>query len=91
MRTGHGSPLTQAINPEQALTRELCWRRDVQGHLREMEHELAGLQQSAEAVGTELRLVQRELNHAKQVEYVIQLSHAGSCMPAYCWHLADLQ
>lgn len=45
-----------------------------------MEHELAGLQQSAEAVGTELRLVQRELNHAKQVEYVIQLSHAGSCM-----------
>ena len=82
MRAGHGPPLTQAMNPEQALTREPCWRRDVQGHLREMEHELAGVQQSAEAVGSELRLVQRELNHAKQARYVIQLSRAGSRMLA---------
>ena len=79
------------MNPEQALTREPCWRRDVQGHLREIEHELAGVQQSTEAVGSELRAVQRELNHAKQVRYVIQLSHARSCMLAYRWHLADVQ
>ena len=79
------------MNPEQALTRKPCCRRDVQGHLREMEHELAGVQQSAEAVGSELRAVQRELNQAKQVTYVMQLSHARSCMLAYCWHLADVQ
>ena len=55
------------MNSEQALTREPCCRRDVQGHLREMEHELAGVRQNAEAVGAELRTFQRELNHAKQV------------------------
>ena len=91
MHTGYGLPLTEAMNPEQGLTREPCWRRDVQGHLREMEHELAGVQQSAEAVGSELRMVQRELTHAKQVRYVMQLSHARSCMLAPCWHLADVQ
>ena len=57
-----------------------------------MEHELAGVQQSAEAVGAELRAVQRELNHAKQVRRITtQRLRAGSYMLVYLFGSCAVQ